>query len=313
MSKRFKFNVLLSGYQNFNDVFAAQGSRIYNGFSRLVIPKPLPMPRPDCKYYQQDYVKRTTRDLVRLVLSEPLKNATLTHKISHGPLTANWLTTLRAYLIVSQGFCLSWRSSFDFYYEVKKPTCPPPPPKIGKDCEPKEKPPICPEPKCGDDPCGKKWKPNPCESNPCSRKCTFTLPMKLCRFYCKGCPSRSGGGGGKPKCGGGGGSPKKPTCGSKKSSGGGTCGRKKSSGGGTCGRKKKPAGGTCGGRKGGGGSCGSRGSVKRSCGKGGGKKSIYARRQKMTRGCPGKTKPGSGGRCGGGAGKGKPRKPRCGK
>lgn len=100
MSKRFKFNVLLSGYQNFNDVFAAQGSRIYNGFSRLVIPKPLPMPRPDCKYYQQDYVKRTTRDLVRLVLSEPLKNATLTHKISHGPLTANWLTTVRRTLFI---------------------------------------------------------------------------------------------------------------------------------------------------------------------------------------------------------------------
>ncbi|XP_022815450.1 salivary glue protein Sgs-4-like [Spodoptera litura] len=336
MAKRLKLDVLnvLSGYQNFHNLLAGQESRIYNGFSRLVVPRPIPTRRPDCKYYQQDYVKRPTQDFAKLVLSEPLKYKTMTRKLSNTPLTGKWLTTVHSYPSVPPGCGIPSGNSYSFYYDVKNPKCPPPAPKVPEDpcCKPKKKAPVCPEePKC--DPCGKKVKPrDPCEPNPRKGKCNFTVPMKLCRFYStKGCPKR-GDGGGKKKCGGGGGGggAKKGKCGGdggekpkpcaskNKSGGGGVCGAKKSGGDGkpkACGsRKKSGGGGVCGAKKGGGmktKSCGSRKSSTRSCGAKSGKENTCAshRAKLPTRTCGGGGS--KSGKCGGA--RTKPSKSKCGK
>lgn len=135
----------------------------------------------------------------------------------------------------SQGFGCPWRTGYSYYYEVENPRCPPASPKIGAKCGKKEKKAVCP--KCGCSvpicDCGRKHKPNPCESNPCNRKCAFTVPVKLCRYYTKGCGSRGDGkksGEDKPK-----------PCASKKGGGGG-CAAKKSSDDGPkpCASKTKP-------------------------------------------------------------------------
>ncbi|KAF9422343.1 hypothetical protein HW555_001933 [Spodoptera exigua] len=329
MTKRLKLNVLniASGYQNLNDVFSGQETRIYNGFSRLVIPKSIPLRKLDCKYYQQDYVKSTTQNFAKLVLSEPLRNTTVARNFSHIPLTGKWLTTAHTFppVTVTPWFSFPFQTSYNFYYDVKNPRCPPPAPKTKggeSPCGNQKKGPVCPPTTSKVDPCSRKSKP---KSNPCQRrKCTFTVPMKLCRFFStKACPPRKGGGKGSVcggRKGGAGGDDKPRACRSRKEKAGGggkprACGSRQGGGGKprACGSRKgggdKPR--ACGSRKGGGGkprACGSRkggGNKPRACakrGSGGGKPRACAKR-------------GGGGKnpCGGrkgGAGRGK--NPVCG-
>lgn len=88
--------------------------------------------------------------------------------------------------IFNPGGVLPWKSSIRSYYEKKCPQCPPPGPKVHKDCgeppvpscPPIAKPPICPvKRQC--DPC--KPKKRPCmKMTPCTLK---TFPLYNCRFY----------------------------------------------------------------------------------------------------------------------------------
>nr|XP_049700982.1 axoneme-associated protein mst101(2) isoform X2 [Helicoverpa armigera] len=130
MSTRIKLNVknITTSFQNFSDVLGHE-SKIHNGFSCLVVPRSIPLRRPDCKYYKQDYVRRNNLDYARLALTPAPGSRSLKRIASDIPLPGKWLDTVHM-IPGTPGRTRPWQSSYSFYYDKKNPQCPPPSPKV---------------------------------------------------------------------------------------------------------------------------------------------------------------------------------------
>uniref|UniRef100_A0A2A4J0Q9 Uncharacterized protein n=1 Tax=Heliothis virescens TaxID=7102 RepID=A0A2A4J0Q9_HELVI len=192
MSTRLKYlKNVTSSFQNFSDILGHE-SKIHNGFSCLVVPRSIPLRRPDCKYYKQDYVRRNNVDYAKLVLTPAPGNRTLNRIASDLPLPGKWLNTVHT--IPARTPVKTLRSTCSALFE--KDEYPLLTPKLNKDAKGFDEKAISfPETlqqqmKIGIA-CEELLKPKTSLFR--RKKCTFVVPLNFYRHFSSVCKKGSGG------------------------------------------------------------------------------------------------------------------------
>ncbi|KAJ8717456.1 hypothetical protein PYW08_005855 [Mythimna loreyi] len=175
MSRGLKLNVknVLLGYHNFSDTLGRNDYRFLSGFTSLAGPRSTPFSRPDYECYKQDIIKTSPVNLSETVFPRKIDDIVLKRVFSEIPVTGKWLEESRSLPIVTPGAKrLPWNTAFDFYYERKKPQCPPPIQKPHSDC--KEEPLKPPPPPTITPTCPANPRCYPCKlpkADPCEKRC----------------------------------------------------------------------------------------------------------------------------------------------
>nr|XP_021187161.2 uncharacterized protein LOC110373980 isoform X3 [Helicoverpa armigera] len=194
MSTRIKLNVknITTSFQNFSDVLGHE-SKIHNGFSCLVVPRSIPLRRPDCKYYKQDYVRRNNLDYARLALTPAPGSRSLKRIASDIPLPGKWLDTVHM-IPGTPGRTRPWQSSYSFYYDKKNPQCPPPSPKVEVEEKEPDDPNVvdctCPDPCPDTSGCSDAPRPQvriipaytPCKDGSWESSCNFFYDTQILQY-----------------------------------------------------------------------------------------------------------------------------------